>query len=499
MAQAASAPGSAGSQASKCSSAAVAPTRSVRSGDDDFATATVVEGVEQLLQAAPAGAISALRHCKDASALRKEILELLRRPPSALPCPAEELVCLGESAIETEELEEVVRSHWPDHKEGKATYRKLMLCGIESPQALLRSLTSRAPGRCYLNDMLADAGFRVLRPQSVEALHADLEVRVRQRMEVAEEGSRPILVTAPHNVFLLRDGQEPHVMEEYTTLIAQRLARQLSGTCLSWSRAEQYRTELLWFLARHQGHSEKDGDPGVLLDPRNRDPNYLSAEELTNNQWFQQVSSLADAWRDSLGHERPLLHVDVHGCRDPPFTPSHLTVGLAAMKREVDSGKGPVPLARFETFAAALEAELSSALRCLELRPKALLVRVLVPESEDENGIERLSGAWPTSSRRFTQSQQAISFAKFTHSCQLEMSKALRRALVKNDRTGINLGKVLHKAWTSALNLSLPALSDSQPVAQRTVTRSRTSSCIKHPQQCARRRCSSERVRVVAA
>jgi hypothetical protein len=248
-------------------------------------------------------------------------------------------------------------------------------------------------------------------------------------------------------------------MEEYTTLIAQRIARQLSGACLTWSRSEQYRSELSWSLARHQGHGDKDGDPGALLDPRNRDPNYLSAEELTQNLWFRQMSRIAEQWRETLGRARPILHIDVHGCKDPPCTPSHLTIGLAAMRHEADSARGPLSLARVEAFGAALEAELSSVLRGFDLRPRSALVRVLLPDfaaSEDE--IERLSGAWPPSLKRLTQSQQAVSFAKFTHSCQLEMSKALRRMLFKCDGAISRFAKALLKAWNSALCIALPTL-----------------------------------------
>jgi hypothetical protein len=263
---------------------------------------------------------------------------------------------------------------------------------------------------------------------------------------------------------LRRDGQPPHVMEEYTTLVAQRLARQLHGTCLSWSRSEQYRSELSWSLARHQGNDETEGDPGAFLDPRNRDPNYLSAAELTQNLWFQQMSRLVEQWRETLGRGCRTLHVDVHGCKDPPCTPSHLTVGLAAMRHEADSGRGLLSPARVEAFSMSLEAELSKALGGLDLRPRATLVRVLAPDltaSEDE--IERLSGAWPPSVKRLTQSQQAVAFARFTHSCQLEMSKALRRVLFRDEGAVIRFGKALRKAWTSAMSLTLPTVLQTSP------------------------------------
>lgn len=423
--------------------------------------------VEMLMRGQLPSVQAALRRCSCVSSLRKEIMDLLRHPSSKLPCPAEDLVSLGASAIEMEELEDVIRVQWGNREDRLSAQQKLLRCGIDSPQALLRSLSSRGAGRCALNDFLEDAGYRMLKAQTMAELVADLEVRVRQRIELIEEGSQPVLVTAPHNIFLRRDGQPAHVMEEYTTLIAQRIARQLHGTCLSWSRSEQYRSELSWSLARHRGHDDTDGDPGEFLDPRNRDPNYLSADELAQNLWFQQMSRLAEKWRETLGRGCRTLHVDVHGCKDPPCTPSHLTVGLAAMRHEADSGRGLLSPARVEAFSVALESELSAALRGLDLRPRSTLVRVLAPDlmaAEDE--IERLSGAWPPSVKRLTQSQQAVTFARFTHSCQLEMSKALRRILFRDEGAVIRFGKALRKAWASAFSLTLPTVLQASPSKQ---------------------------------
>jgi hypothetical protein len=280
-----------------------------------------------LIQGEESDVQNALKQCSCLSTLRKEILELLRRPSSKLPCSAEDLASLGTRAVEIDELEDVIKGQWPHREERQALHKKMLQCGIDSPQALSKALSTKASGKCPLNDILSDSGYKTLRPQTVSELVANLESRARQCIETIEEGSRPVLVTAPHNIFLQRDGQPPHMMEEYTTLIAQRFASQLGGTCLTWSRSEQYRSELAWSLARHLGLNDKDGDLGALLDPRNRDPNYLSADELAQNLWFRQMSKMAEQWRETLGRSRPILHIDVHGCKDPPCTPSHLTVG----------------------------------------------------------------------------------------------------------------------------------------------------------------------------
>eukprot|EP00401_Gymnodinium_catenatum_P026991 CAMPEP_0117529030 /NCGR_PEP_ID=MMETSP0784-20121206/37623_1 /TAXON_ID=39447 /ORGANISM="" /LENGTH=460 /DNA_ID=CAMNT_0005325341 /DNA_START=66 /DNA_END=1448 /DNA_ORIENTATION=- len=426
---------------------------------------------------------------EDLAGVYREALELLKRGDGGasdacgVPCRRQDLASLGERALELDELQGVVRAQWSTHKERNAVHKKLLSCGIDSPCALLRALgpqyqlggpTPYSQGsssqKCPLNQLLDDAGFSCFRPETISRLASDLDVRVHQRIETCEEGTQPVLVTAPHNIFLLRDGQPAHVMEEYTTLIAQRVARQLGGTYLVWSRAEQHRSELLWSLSNNSGQGNC-GEAGSYLDPRNRDPNYLSTDEVTHNVWFKQMLGFAER-ASAQGSRDPInarsctmLHVDVHGCRDPPCTPSHLTVGLAAMRHEADRGRGPLTVARVEAFGRALEAELASVLRGLPLRPKAAtLVRVLLPSlpADSEEPVERLSGAWRLALKRVTQSQQAVAFAGFSHSCQLELSKSLRRALIRESGATVRLAKALHAAWASTAQV-LPPLRPSTP------------------------------------
>lgn len=365
---------------------------------------------------------------------------------------AEELVELGEQALDLEELEDCMQQKWPNRDERSSAYQRLVLSGVRSPQALLTALFDRPAGKCRLNQILEDGGCKGLKADALASLTEQLEVRARQRIEVSMEGPQPVLVTAPHNIYLRRDGQPPHMMEEYTTLIAQRLARQLRGACLCWSRAEQKRSELYWCLGRAQ--SGEAGDLSSFLSP-NRDPNYLRIEEVAQNPWFRQMARLADQWRYTKeGSIRPTLHIDVHGCRDPPATPSHITVGLAAMHQEVVAKRSPLSQSRLENFAQTLQVELTSVLGNLDLRPRAQSVRVLL-----QAGVERLSGAWPAEEQRLTQSQQAMAFAGFTHSCQLELSKALRKALSRDDAGTARLGRAVTKAWALCCRSeSLPLL-----------------------------------------
>jgi len=425
---------------------------------------------EVLLQHTPATLQPLIRRSSGLSSICKDILEMLRRAPGGgyssssaqkpgfevLPGEPEELVALAEHALDLEELEDSMQLKW-SRDDREAAYHRLVQCGITSSQALLTALNDRIDGKCRLNQLLEEGGCKGLKADALAWLSDQLEVRARHRIEVSIEGGQPVLMTAPHNIYLRRDGQPPHMMEEYTTLIAQRLARHLGGTCLSWSRAEQKRSELHWCLARVRC-GEAD-DLSSYLDPSNRDPNYLHSEEVTQNSWFRQMARFADKWRHTKdGSLRPIFHIDVHGCRDPPATPSHLTVGLAAMRHEVEMGRGPLTPGRVETFASALQAELTAVLSNLDLKPRSeRLVRVLVPTISGGQTMERLSGAWPLEERRYTQSQQAMAFAGFTHSCQLELSKALRRALSRDDGATARLGRAVTKAWALCCG-SLPAL-----------------------------------------
>lgn len=412
--------------------------------------------LELLLESAAPELQPLVRRCESLAEAFREVLELLRHPVR-LPCDPAEAVSLGERALELEELEEAIRKQWPRRLERHAVHRTLLLCGLDTPQALLRAVSTPGPsGDCVLNKLLEEAGSRRLRPETTARLTQDLEARLRSRIEVVEAGSRPTLVTAPHNIFLQRDGQSAHLMEEYTTLVAQKIARQLGGACLAWSRSEQRRSELLWHFAQC---SNEGADPSTFLDPRNRDPNYLAKEEVLQNPWFRQMLSFAEGKRDGCSQPTPMLHIDVHGCRDPPLTPSHLTVGIAAMRHEVDCGRGPLTMARVEAFGAALEGKLTAALSGLILRPKAEpLVRVLLPALCQDPEEVRLSGAWALSEGRVTQSQQAVAYAGFSHSCQLEMSKSLRQALIKDEVAISRLGQALSAAWLLAASPGLPVL-----------------------------------------
>lgn len=251
-------------------------------------------------------------------------------------------------------------------------------------------------------------------------------------------GDKPILVTAPHCTHLLRDNHEPHLLEEQTFEIANAIARELNGTSLTWSVVERQRVSLLWQM----GKRRDEASPGALLNPSNRDPNYMhlleplsKSEELKGaREWNQEFNRMIH----TFGPQTLLLHIDVHGCRNPPVTESHLTVGLGAMwertvKNSVDE------LDALQEFGKSLEANLTSVLKGIKLKPRAKLVRISYNDA--------YCGAWPVGTQRNTQTQQSVQDG-FQHAVQLEMSKALRSSLQKNPASIPRLCAALRTAWS---------------------------------------------------
>eukprot|EP00927_Polykrikos_kofoidii_P053806 TRINITY_DN4835_c0_g1_i2.p1 TRINITY_DN4835_c0_g1~~TRINITY_DN4835_c0_g1_i2.p1 ORF type:complete len:470 (+),score=64.04 TRINITY_DN4835_c0_g1_i2:67-1476(+) len=420
--------------------------------------------LELLLQDSPQGLHAMVRRCGTIQNLLKEIVNQLRRPSNlghatttgVAGCEHEDLVCLGERATDLEELEELMRRRWRQREEQQAALRKALTCGFTSPSSLLRGLT-RVPSkklpagaaRCQFNEILFDADFKCLRPETADALMEELQMRVHTGIDVNVEGAMPVLATAPHNLYLLRDGDRAHLMEMFTTNTARRIAKTLHGASISWTRSEQRRSELRWWLGR--ATCENGGEMGEQLDRRNRDPNYLTSEEVMGNPWFRQVLNLAEGWRRAYGDGNPMLHIDIHGCKDPPASPSHITIGLAAMRREAERERSLLPHSRIDAFSKALEDEILTVLSGVTLRPRdALLVRVLAPdEGSSTEPLERFSGAWAVKHRRLTQSQQAVTYAGFTHSCQVELSKSVRQVLHHDEMLTARFARALHGAWLS--------------------------------------------------
>merc|ERR1719433_2158266 len=100
-----------------------------------------------------------------------------------------------------------------------------------------------------------------------------------------------------------------------------------------------------------------------------------------------------------------MLHLDVHGCRDPPHHGAHLLVGMGAMLERCNT---PQLVAELDEFGEAVKKVAREVIAGLALQPKAEPVLIVIPD--DLEDPPTLSGMWPQSSSRLTQTQQSCTY-----------------------------------------------------------------------------------------
>lgn len=372
----------------------------------------------------------------------------------ALPWPGPEgeaaLMALAERIIALEDLKELVRSRWPEAGDQRRACTELLALGVGSAAGVLEL----EPG------VLEDVELSSLAADARRRIEEGDEERLARRCELLRCGPEPFLATAPHNAFLRRDGQVMHTLEEFTSVLAKRLARELGGSSLCWTQAAQWSTELRVALGHRRKAEGTIAVVGEALDPANRDPNYLLPEELLGNAWFCQMRSwAAEMCGVDPTQDRCMLHVDVHGCQDPPKHPAHAMLGLGAMRQRAEE----LPIghpeqqrvrSRMQTFARALEDSVSAVLGpLLGVTAKEAVILTGLAPAVNERGehVMTLSGAWPLEFQRLTQTQQSISHAGISHALQLELSRSARHALVKDLDAMTGLAHAIHGSWLEAL------------------------------------------------
>lgn len=267
-----------------------------------------------------------------------------------------------------------------------------------------------------------------------------------RKMESCIYGGCTVLVTAPHSIPLRRDGHAFHQIEEGSGVVARDLAKAMGGTCLAWHFDEVQLTLQLKSEAKKHGMTGQE-----ILNPRNRDPNYLHQSEVRNNPWFSRIRILTSGWKHLY---EQTLHVDVHGCKDPPSeserdraagpcTEAHLTIGLGAMcarAHAVDSAEFDKVAAFGKDLVARIEADmvgwgLSKGVPC---------ARAVIP---GKDGTETRFAGVCADPQRLTQTQQSVTYHSFTHAMQLEMSLEMRQKLKLDPSRSFQLGLTLKKCW----------------------------------------------------
>ena len=139
-----------------------------------------------------------------------------------------------------------------------------------------------------------------------------------------------VVVTAPHTLKLCRDNHDPHSSESFTKFLAQRMAEIAGGACVTWKRSE---IERVGKMIKSNG-----GEP----PPSNRDPNYLTNQELPFSPWFhylvqaKRTLMLATSRRNL----RETLHCDFHGMKDSTIEGMDVIFGTLAMQKQIEKHGG---------------------------------------------------------------------------------------------------------------------------------------------------------------
>lgn len=220
-----------------------------------------------------------------------------------------------------------------------------------------------------------------------------------------------ILFTAPHSVPLCREGHKAHQPEAHTQRLARDFAQVVGGAFLTWAQQEEKRA---------LDYYRRMGEP----DPTNHDPNFTHVDVLDDRPWTRNLREV----RELFGLGRPCLHVDLHGCKDPTAAGgSHLIVGLRAMEFAGHHGVEELRSLLQKAFALALRGV------SVNVRPQRQLTGAL-------------QDGW------CTLTQQSLSQAGGAWTCavQLEMSRALRQALMRDKELRTLTAQAINFAWILA-------------------------------------------------
>lgn len=376
------------------------------------------------------------------------------------------LIRIGIRTIDLLNLQEIISPAapriWKGNRCQRSTIHKAIIVGGAARAETLYGELKRTSAvlfaraaPCRLNENLHDMGLELLTPEASLMLRAAAREHT-MRSYLTTFGLKPLLCTAPHNIYLAQEGEPIQRLEEYTTHIAERFSMRVGGSSLVWSRREQYRSELRWAMAQRRGLVGGDSSAVLpTLDSENRDPGTMPTADVRQSEWFQRMAATHETFKaESAVHLfKASLHLDVLGCRGPPQH-AHLTIGLGAMVQATVGGSGAAEfgnptMAQVARFGQVVAAQAHVIIQSLRLWPEGEAVKVIIPNSLES--VTEASGAFRPSADRQTLTQQAVMFAGFTHACQLEMSLPLRRAL-SQDHEAVN--KLADTFWDSFTKLT---------------------------------------------
>lgn len=330
------------------------------------------------------------------------------------------------------DLASIAELVWP----GEARHIDLGKAGFSTTTELWHALVSPVPEHdpredrrhlfngthVMLNQQLLachnHSGVLITTPE-LERLHALLTDQRLSQSGPKGEVPPSVVFTAPHGLWVHRDGQPDHKPEDYTTFLANDMAEAARARSICWSCAE---------IAK----SKRSSQP----DPLNRDPNYLLDTEHITNPWNRALAAHIEAVR-STGEFRLCVHFDVHGRRDYDASlgndESDLDVGVGALRRSNPE----------------LADELAR-LICEAVQP-------VVGTKWKLNEMPQLQGCCPAKSGRMTLTQQSVSMGFL--GVQLEFSLKFRKTLNQDKglrhRVAAALVRGVNGIWDSGIPLEL--------------------------------------------
>eukprot|EP00299_Pterocystis_sp_00344_P015355 c7661_g1_i1.p1 GENE.c7661_g1_i1~~c7661_g1_i1.p1 ORF type:complete len:460 (+),score=139.73 c7661_g1_i1:89-1381(+) len=258
-------------------------------------------------------------------------------------------------------------------------------------------------GKCRLNQLLREANLPELEPSVLQQLADALPAAKESRISPTEN-AQPIIITAPHSIFLKNLDSSIVQPEDYTQYIARALASDVNGTSITWSLFD---TRRVWMTKK-----------AFILDP---------SQLGTECSWNQALVETLN------GFEVPTLHLDVHG------VPDQIEKGISLACEISVSAVSEEDLA----FKNILQEQLTSCLKSFEQLWKV----VVVDSVAEHSGLSKLS-------------VECRSTATSRHiAVHVGLSQKFRVAMVCNRNLVTAFGRTIQTAWD---NLNAPTTSTAE-------------------------------------
>jgi hypothetical protein len=211
-------------------------------------------------------------------------------------------------------------------EEIRCVLKDVMYLPLTGPSSLFQRLLQ---ANITCDDLLVQSlddvlNTRLQSPSMTLSLHNKIKTALRRRRIQLTYSTKSqktcCVVTAPHTLKLIRDGQAAHSSEIHTRTLAQRFAEHIGGACITWTKREVDRvTKMI--------------KAGKSPPTSNRDPNFLTTMELSTSPWFfYLVTARRSLLLATQGSMQRSIHCDIHGMKDTTIEGMDVIFGTHAIK-----------------------------------------------------------------------------------------------------------------------------------------------------------------------